>query len=44
VSLTLDARPGNNRVRFLVDTVERPSKQNPIPRAFVVISPTISRK
>lgn len=43
VTLTFDARPGKNKLEFTTDSYTRPSKYEPLPRAFVVVAPKITR-
>ncbi len=43
VNLRLDARSGYNHLEFASDVREIPSKDNPVPRTFVVIAPRIVR-
>ncbi len=42
LTVTFDAKPGKNRLRFTTDAYTRPSKYEPTPRAFVVIAPKLS--
>ena len=41
LTLTFDAKPGKNTLKFTTDAYTRPSKYEPTPRAFVVIAPKI---
>lgn len=43
VNLVIDARAGYNKVRFNTDVKVRPAKNDPLPRALVVVNPQITR-
>jgi len=43
VSVTFDAKPGKNKLTFTTDVVPRPTQHDPIPRAFVIIGPQLTR-
>ena len=43
VNLRIDAKPRYNRLEFKSDVRDHPSKQNPVPRAFVVVNPQVLR-